>query len=333
MLPGVMDEGMDSCCAGAPLGPRTTFGVGGGCDEWREASTADEASGAIRAWAARGLPWRVLGGGSNVLVADDGVRGGVLHIGAGDGEIELWRDGAVACPAGAALDAVVARAVAGGAAGSERWAELSGIPGTVGGAVCGNAGAFGVQMSDFVEQVEVVGPDGAVAVLPAAALAYGYRTSALQAGGRVVTKAWLRGPAAAPNGGGAAADRRAEILALRRTKHPAIGPGLPGTAGSFFRNLPATEPGGRRRAAGALLEAVGAKEMRVGGAYVFERHANILMAGPGATAANVQALADALQAAVEARFGVRLAWEVRLWGPPRKPAPPPRDADLFAEKS
>jgi len=332
MLSGAMSDGNDRKSATMPLGCRTTFGVGGGCDEWRDATTAAEVAEAVRDWAARGIPWRVLGGGSNVLVSDAGVRGGVLHVGGGDGDIEILRDGGMACSAGARLDAAVARAVEGAVPGAERWAELSGIPGTVGGAVCGNAGAFGVQMSDFVERVEVVGADGAVEVLPAAALEYGYRTSALQSGGLVVTKAWLRGTDGGPVDAGAAMARREEILALRRTKHPAIGPGLPGTAGSFFRNLPATEPGGRRRAAGALLEAVGAKDMRVGGAYVFERHANILMAAPGATAADVRALADRLQAAVEARFGVRLAWEVRLWEAPDGASGRSGGADSFVEK-
>lgn len=294
------------------LAPLTTFGLGGPCDEYREVSSAAEIADTLRDWTARQMPWYVLGGGSNVLVADEGVSGGVLRLTPpSDATVQTLSDGTLLCPAGMRLDDAVLQGIETDRLGL-LWAELSGIPGTIGGAVCGNAGAFGVQIGDFVDKVELVRPDGRVELLPHDALAFAYRTSALQKGISVVSRIWLRATGAQSDCSAARA-RRDEILALRHEKHPAIGPGLPGTAGSFFRNLPPPEPGARRQPAGALLEAVGAKSMRVGGAYVFERHANILMAGPGATAADIRALAKRLQTAVRNRFGVSLTWEVRAW--------------------
>lgn len=295
--------------SGEMLAAHTTFGLGGPCDEWAEAASAQEVGDVLRDWCARKLPWHVLGGGSNVLAPDEGVRGGVLHLLPGR-DLGVEGNGTLVCSAGESLDRLVQQALEEGRGGSS-WAELSGIPGTVGGAICGNAGAFGVQLGDFVERVEVVFPDGHAEVWPVSKLSYGYRSSALQRGGMVVTRAWLRGTGRCDRP--AAWARRAEILALRQQKHPALGPGRPGTAGSFFKNLPPETPGGRRRSAGALLEAVGAKSQRVGGAYVFERHANILMAGPGTTAADVRALAARLQALVRDRFPVELTPEVRFW--------------------
>lgn len=294
------------------LAPLTTFGLGGPCDDLREASTAREIADALRDWSARQMPWHVLGGGSNLLIADEGVPGGVLRLTPPpDASAQVLSDGTLLCPAGMRLDEAVLQGIETGQLGA-LWPELSGIPGTVGGAVCGNAGAFGVQIGDFVDKVELVRPDGCVDILEHDALAFAYRTSALQRGIGILSRIWLRGPGALADRSAARA-RRDEILALRHEKHPTLGPGLPGTAGSFFRNLPPPEPGARRQPAGALLDAVGAKTMRVGGAYVFEKHANILMAGPGATAADVRVLAERLQSAVRDRFGVSLTWEVRAW--------------------
>ena len=127
--------------------------------------------------------------------------------------------------------------------------------------------------------------------------------------GVVVVRAWFRTAA-----GERAALRaeREEILALRREKHPdwRTDP----TAGSFFKNLPPAQPGEPRRAAGRFLEQAGAKEMRSGAAYVFAKHANVVVAGPGATARDVATLAGRMAAAVRAKFGFDLEPEVRFWG-------------------
>ncbi len=298
--------------SGARLAEWTTFGLGGACAEWAEAADPAAAVETLEAWHRAGAAWRVMGGGSNLLVADGGVPENVLRMVAGGAvprEVVWDEDGGmvVAAWAGMELDRAVQWAVEGEREGLE---EFSGIPGSVGGAVCGNAGAFGRALGEAVEAVEVWEAGRGRRILRGEELAFGYRRSALQGSGAAVLRVFLR---LAKGDGARAAERREEILALRREKHPDWRAGAR-TAGSFFKN-PAPAPGeSRRRSAGAMLEAVGAKEMREGGAYVFEKHANILMAGGGATAADVRRLAERLADAVEGRFGERLEWEVRWWG-------------------
>lgn len=185
----------------------------------------------------------------------------------------------------------------------------AGIPGTVGGGICGNAGAFGSQLGDVVERVEVLTREGDARVLRREELSFGYRCSSLQQTGDVVVRAWFR------VGAGDCSRVRAEreeILGMRKGKHPDWR-ALP-TAGSFFKNLPPEEAGGHRRAAGKFLEEAGAKAMREGGAYVFEKHANIVIAGPGATAHDVARLSARMASAVREKFGFALEPEVRFWG-------------------
>ena len=298
--------------SGRRLSEWTTFGLGGECGGWAEARDAAEAVEALEAWSRAGAAWRVMGGGSNLLVADAGVEENVLRMadgGQGPKEVVWEEDGGVvvAAWAGMELDRAVRWGVEGG---WEGWEEFSGIPGSVGGAVCGNAGAFGRAVGEAVEAVEVWEAGRGRRILRGEELGFGYRRSALQGGGAVVLRAFLR---LAQGDGARAAERREEILALRREKHPDWRGGAR-TAGSFFKNPAPTVGETRRRSAGAMLEAAGAKGMREGGAYVFEKHANILMAGDGATAADVRRLAERLADAVEVRFGERLEWEVRWWG-------------------
>lgn len=283
----------------------TTFRLGGSC---REIVTVDErkrAVEAIRSWNAAGIPWRVMGGGSNVLVADAGIPEAVLriHTGVPDCRIEGER---ICISAGTALDELSRVAAREGRTG---LGFASGIPGTLGGGICGNAGAFGAQLGDVLESVEVLTRAGETKVIPRAALAFGYRCSSLQETGEIILRAWFR---TVPGDSGELRAQRAEILAVRREKHPDWRE-LP-TAGSFFKNLPPEKPGEHRRAAGKFLEEAGAKAMRAGGAYVFPKHANIVIAGPGAKARDVAALTDRMAAAVREQFGFELEPEVRFWG-------------------
>ena len=283
----------------------TTFRLGGPCRELLTVPNAVTAAKVIREWNAAGVGWRVLGGGSNVLVADEGISEAVLRIFSELPDCRLEGD-TISVSAGVALDAVSQFAAEEGRMG---LAFASGIPGTVGGGICGNAGAFGSQLGDVVERVEVLTREGATKVLRREELVFGYRCSSLQQTGDVVVRAWFR------IGTG---DRerecaeREEMLAMRREKHPDWRV-LP-TAGSFFKNLPPEGVGGHRRAAGKFLEDVGAKAMREGGAYVFEKHANIVIAGPGAKARDVAKLTTRMASAVQKKFGFALEPEVRFWG-------------------
>ncbi len=252
-----------------------------------------------------GIPWRTMGGGSNLLVADNGVPEAVLRI--FSAVPDCRRDGDAICvSAGTALDALARFAAEEGLAG---LGFASGIPGTVGGGICGNAGAFGAALGDAVARVEVLTRTGEKKFLARGDLEFGYRQSSLQNMGAVVVQAWFR---TTPGDRARLLAEQAEILAMRREKHPDWRV-LP-TAGSFFKNLPPAAPGGPRQPAGRLLEQAGAKQMRTGGAYVFEKHANIVIAGPGATARDVARLAERMAAAVKEACGVDLEPEVRFWG-------------------
>lgn len=300
------------------LKDHTTFRLGGPCRELVTVRDSGDAIRVLERWAAAERPWLPLGGGSNLLVADAGLPDhSILRLADSPRPLaeilEPAVRGNVPLPvwAGTSLDALSAAAGAAGLAGLE---ELSGIPGTLGGAACGNAGAFGRSLSDIVAAVDLWTPARGLHTLPASALGYAYRSSALQSPPSapvVVLRVHLR---LEPAAGGAAPllARRAEILALRASRHPDIR--AVGTAGSYFKNLPPEAPGGRRRPAGALLDAIGAKTFRVGGASVFPLHANILVTDPAtATAADVHALAGQLSDAVQDRFGIRLLPEVRAW--------------------
>ena len=283
----------------------TTFRLGGACRELATAADATAAAEFIRGWNAAGVPWRTMGGGSNLLVADAGIPEAVLRI--QSGLPECRREGtAIGVSAGTALDALARFAMEEGLAG---LGFASGIPGTVGGGIVGNAGAFGASLGDVLDRVEVLARDGGKQMLPRAALEFGYRCSSLQQTGGVVVRAWFR---TEPADAGRLKAEREEILAMRREKHPDWR-ALP-TAGSFFKNLPPEKPGAPRRAAGKFLEQAGAKAMREGGAYVFAKHANIVIAGPGAKASDVARLAARMAAAVREKFGFELEPEVRFWG-------------------
>lgn len=283
----------------------TTFRLGGSCRELVSVADAAAAEEVIREWNAAGVPWRVMGGGSNLLVADAGIPEAVLRVFSGLPDCRR-EEGLISVSAATALDAVSRFAAEEGAAG---LGFASGIPGTAGGGICGNAGAFGAQLADVLDSVEVLTRAGERKKIRREGLEFGYRCSSLQRTGEVVTRAWFQVEVG---------DRarllaeREEFLAVRREKHPDWR--TQPTAGSFFRNLPPETAGGRRRAAGKVLEEAGAKAMREGGAHVFEKHANIVIAGEGATARDVAKLTARMAAAVREQFGLKLEPEVRFWG-------------------
>ena len=287
----------------------TSFRLGGLVAAFRDTASPAEAADAIRSWRARAVPFRILGSGTNILASDAGLPGEAVLRFAGGDAFPLAREGDLwTFSAAAALDEVARFAVENAFAG---MSALSGIPGTLGGAAAGNAGAYGVSLGDLVAGAEIVESDGTLHKVGADAFAYEYRKSAFQDGTRLLASVTLRLVPSADGKGERA--RREEILSERAGKHPILP--FARTAGSFFRNLPPETPGGRRRAAGALLDAVGAKSMRAGGAAVFPKHANILIADRGdATAADVATLAEKLRQAVKEKFSVSLVPEVRYWG-------------------
>ena len=166
----------------------TTFRLGGSCRELVTTADGAAAAEAIRKWNAAGIPWRVMGGGSNLLVADEGIPDAVLRIYTGVPDFQRSKGG-VCVSAGTLLDELSRRAAEEGLAGLE---FAAGIPGTVGGGVCGNAGAFGAALGDVLDRVEVLTHTGETKILTRGALDFGYRCSSLQQAGSVVTRVWFR---------------------------------------------------------------------------------------------------------------------------------------------
>lgn len=273
--------------AQVPLGPMTWFRVGGPAEWLARPADADDLVALLRAG-----PVTVLGAASNVIVRDGGIPGVTVRL--PFAEIAVEPDGIVA--GAAALDATVAEhAAAAGLAGLE---FLCGIPGSVGGAVAMNAGAYGRDIAAVLDWVEIATADG-VARHDAASLRLGYRSATLPPDG-VVVRARFR---ALPDHGTAIAARMAAIRAERDATQPVRAR----TGGSTFRN----PPGAR---AWALIDAAGCRGLTLGGAQVSERHCNFLLNTGGATAADLEALGEAVRDRVRTHCGVTLEWEIKRLG-------------------
>ncbi|MCX7818545.1 MAG: FAD-binding protein [Kiritimatiellae bacterium] len=296
----------------APLARWTTFQLGGPCTALVHCTSPEPLPELLAIFAAHRVRWRLLGGGSNLLVADEGIPEVVLRF--ADGPLNLRRDGDVLdVPAHAGLDDLAAQCAR---LGWDGFVFANGIPGTIGGAIAGNAGAFGDDIGSRVCSLMIADPAGRVHEIGPAQCGFRYRHSALAETGWVILRARL---AVADGDPARLQAERERILALRRQKHPDwhIQP----TAGSFYRNIEPTSAAKQRQAAGWFLEQAGAKTFREGGARVFERHANIIVAdGPGCRAAHVHRLALRMAAAVRERFGIELIPEVRRWGEFDRPA-------------
>lgn len=288
-----------------PLAPLTTLRVGGPAEWFVEVSSEDDLLHACSAARERGLPITVIGGGSNLLVSDDGVRGAVIRVRGGTSRQMARRT--VRAFAGMTVNGLVRWTVQRGLAGLESWA---GTPGTVGGAVHGNAHFGGREVGELVTGLRVLGDRGRIQTVPGESVGFGPGGAAFTGRGGILLTADFRVRAGDP----AALRRRARAsLAFRKKTQPL---GVP-SAGCAFRNpdpesvsLPSDVP----CAAGALLDRAGMKGVSVGGARVSHVHANFLTAGPGATAADVYRLLGVCQQAVMAAFGVRLAPELVFLG-------------------
>ena len=282
-----------------PLSRHTSFRIGGPADVWVDVDTAEELAELFALARAARQPVFVLGSGTNVLASDRGVHGLVVHLGRGFQFISWTVEGDEATVhAGAAVrfKKLVYDAVERGFEGLE-FGE--GIPGSLGGGLTMNAGAFGGEIGRVVEYLEGVHAEGRLEELPRARLAFQYRRLDLPPGW-VITAVRLR----LRRGDGAAIDERvASARAKRKTNQPL---GLP-NAGSIFKNPPGSF-------AGRLLEEAGVKGLARGGAQVSELHANFIVNRGGATAADVSMLMEEMRRRVEVRSGVRLEPEVKLVG-------------------
>jgi UDP-N-acetylmuramate dehydrogenase len=279
-----------------PMAPLTSFRLGGPAALYVDAQSDSDLAAASEAVRTTGIRWTVIGKGSNLLVSDDGFAGLVIRLGKG----YRWtaRDGDHLVAGGAMpLPALSGQALLHSLAGLEFGVA---IPASLGGAVKMNAGAHDRSMSDALERVDLYSmPSGDRTILPAADAGFSYRRSDLPPGSIVV------GATVRLSTGERAEIRREmdEARKWRRDTQPLAEP----NCGSVFKN-----PEGDHAA--RLVEAAGAKGLSVGGATVSTKHANFIVAGPGATAQDVRRLIRLVQERVDARFGVTLEQEVQLVG-------------------
>ena len=291
-----LPEGVDRQYSLARL---TTVRAGGAAELFARPSSEEELVGLLRWAGEEGHPVEVVGSGSNLLVADAGVRGLVLKLEGGLAEVE--RDGErVVCGGGARLPSATAKVARWGLSGLEFGIN---IPGTVGGAVRMNANAYGGQLARVLEWVTVCTADGAERREPHD-LGFAYRRSSLRPG-EVVARAAFALERAEPE------EVRATLAAMRERRREAQPSGIK-TFGSTFKNP--DDPRAEGRSAGQLLEAAGAKELRAGGARFAPKHANFVENAGAATTADVLALMAAGRHLVHERFGIVLEPEVQVLG-------------------
>ena len=293
--------GEERVARNAPLAPFTTFKVGGPADWLVTLKNAEEVRSVVQLTQEHGVPLSVLGGGSNVLVSDAGVRGVVVRV--HGGEVRAIGPSAVRADAGVTINGLVRWTINRGISGLEAWA---GTPGTVGGAVFGNAHFQGRLISELVERVMLVTADGALADVPAAEMEFGYDYSRLHRTREVVLSADFR------TGSGEAAalrDVARQSLAFRKRTQPLEA----ASAGCIFQNPdPAREPvpAGIPASAGALVDRAGLKGAAEGKARVSLTHANFIVNEGGATAADIVGLVERCRRQVGAQFGVTLRDEI-----------------------
>ena len=293
--------GLRRVCRDAPLALLTTFRAGGRADWLVETGDVGEMIGVLRAAARHEVPVTILGGGSNVLVGDRGVRGVVLRM--RHGAVAQSAPGVVRADAGVSLNGLVRWTVGRGLSGLERWA---GTPGVVGGAIHGNAHFQGALIGDDVLRVGLVARGGAEQVVRAGEMRFGYDRSRLQGSGEVLLWAEFGVGEGDPRMLRAAAR---ESLAFRKRTQPLASR----SAGCVFQNPdPAIDalPEGVPPSAGALIDRAGLKGRAVGRALVSSVHANFIVGDGGATAEDIRTLIEICRDCVRERFGVALRDEI-----------------------
>ncbi|MGI6220462.1 MAG: UDP-N-acetylmuramate dehydrogenase [Coriobacteriales bacterium] len=278
-----------------PMRLHTSYEIGGPAEYFVKPGGPEEVAAAIQVARGAGVLWRVMGQGSNVLVADEGLPGVTIQVGEAIASIEI--DGCILrVEAGATNEEAAEAACAAGLAGYE---FASGIPGSIGGAAIMNAGAYDGEFRDVCVSVTCLAPDGAVVEVPRDEADWGYRHSMMSDRGYVILAAVLELKPGDPTEIRALMD---ELKERRESKQPLELP----SAGSTFKR-----PKGYF--AGKLIQEAGMRGHRVGGAQVSEKHCGFVVNTGGATAADVLQVIEDVRAAVRETAGVELEPEVRLW--------------------
>ncbi|MGE4409472.1 MAG: UDP-N-acetylmuramate dehydrogenase [Sphingobium sp.] len=281
--------------AGAPLAPLVWFKSGGAAQWLFEPADADDVAAFLRDLPAD-VPVMALGLGSNLIIRDGGVPGVVVRLGKACGKVEQIAPLTLRCGGGASGIAVSSAARDAGIKGLE---FLRSIPGTVGGFVRMNGGAYGREVKDILVECDVVLRSGERVTLPVEALGYSYRHSELPEGS-IVLSATFRGEPGEPAAIQAEMDR---IAAEREAAQPLRSR----TGGSTFKNPPGHK-------AWALVDEAGCRGLMLGGAQVSEKHTNFLINTGEATSADIEALGEEVRRRVRDKSGIELEWEIRRVG-------------------
>ncbi len=279
------------------MSKHTTFRVGGPAARYLVPETEEEVAEAVRCAKEKGLPWYVIGRGSNLLVSDDGFDGVIIEIGKGMEKIQVAADGTVEAQAGISLAGMAAFLQKESLTGFE---FASGIPGTLGGGITMNAGAYGGERRDFIASAKVLTENGDILVLDKEELELGYRSSIIQKKPYTVLSARFIFEKGDPD---RIRERMRELNQRRREKQPLEYP----SAGSTFKR-----PEGYF--AGKLIEDAGLRGYRVGDAQVSEKHCGFVLHRGNATAAQIWQLIREVQEKVREQFQVKLEPEVRMVG-------------------
>jgi UDP-N-acetylmuramate dehydrogenase len=280
------------------MAPYTTYRVGGEVETLYEAHDVVELCRLLSFLNEESIPYLVVGCGSNLLVKDSGLKGVAILLRGSLAALEEASSGRMTLVAGAGLSLteLLIHCRLKGLSGLE---FLAGIPGTVGGALAMNAGAFGEEMGSRVQEVQMVKPEGAVVVRERSQLTFAYRSLAMEPGW-VIIGARLVVDSSEPH---LVAGRITELLKRRRASQPIRYP----SAGSVFKNPPGDF-------AGRLIENAGLKGKRMGGAMVSPEHANYIVNTGGATAGDILALVEMVREKVRQETGVWLDTEIRVVG-------------------
>jgi len=277
-----------------PLANYTSYRIGGPARYFLEPGSDAEVQAALAFARERGLPYYILGKGTNILVSDGGIPGVVIHFGSRFSHMELAGE-RVTAQGGLLLNTLIHRLAEQDLGGFE---ILAGIPGSVAGAVVMNAGAHRVFIGEFVESVDIITADGKFKTLAGSQLGFAYRYSIFQEEKHIILRFRLR---AVPREQGKIKETIA--LALEKRRHH---PQLP-SCGSTFRNPPGIP-------AGKLIEELGLKGTRIGDAQIAPEHGNFIVNLGKATAQDVYNLIRLVQARAREERGINLEPEVKLWG-------------------
>ncbi len=280
-----------------PMKKHTTFRIGGPADVLVKPATITEIEQVLQCCEEQAVPYYVVGNGSNLLVGDEGIRGVVLQLGNDFSEVEVCEDDTIWVQAGCRLSKVANLAAEHALTGME---FAAGIPGTIGGAVMMNAGAYGGEMKDIIECVTLLTPDREVLILPQDQMEFGYRESIVSKENYIVLEAKLRLQKGEPE---AIEAKMKEYSEARRSKQPLEYP----SAGSTFKR-----PEGYY--AGKLIMDAGLAGYRVGDAQVSEKHCGFVINCGQATAKDVTAVMNDVIHRVAEAYQVELEPEVRKIG-------------------